>query len=283
MRTSTCARRSTRVAFRDDFPENAERPTILRWDPLSRPISILALQSEGRIESVTEFAEEVVKAALQQVDGISQAEVVGGSEREILVEPNIEKMSIYGVTIEDIQSALTRSNISFPGGKVRQGPLHLSLRIAGEYETLEEIRQTDITRVGQSPIRVSDVAEVIDTVKEAEGATLLGGSPVVSLLVYKEPDANTLQVSEEVDKALAVLEEDYGDFQYTFVYRDAEYVQASFVGLVQSLVVGAFLAFFVLFVFLRDCPPARSLSACRYRCRSSSPLDCSISARSNST
>ncbi|MCK4773986.1 MAG: efflux RND transporter permease subunit, partial [Candidatus Krumholzibacteria bacterium] len=123
-----------RVAFRDDFPEDAERPVILRWDPLSRPISILTLEGDGDdLQSITEFTREVVKPALQQVDGISQAEVVGGADREILVEPDVEKMSIYGVTVEDIQLALARSNISFPGGKIRRGPLHLSLRISGEY------------------------------------------------------------------------------------------------------------------------------------------------------
>lgn len=241
-----------RVAFRDDFPEGAERPVILRWDPLSRPISILTLRGGDRIESVTEFAREVVKPAIQQIDGISQAEVVGGAEREILVEPDVKRMDIYGVTIEDIQSALARSNITFPGGKIRRGPLHLSLRISGEYESLDDIAATDIVRVGQSPVRVSDVARVVDTIKEPQGATLIGDEPVVSLLVYKEPDANTNAVSREIDVALGVLAEDYGDFQHEFVYRDAEYIMASFQGLVQSLIVGASLAFLVLFVFLHD-------------------------------
>jgi len=242
-----------RVAFRDDFPEDAERPVIIRWDPLSRPISILTLHGESdRLESITEFATEVVKPALQQVDGISQAEVVGGAEREILVEPDVKKMSIYGITIEDIQLALARSNISFPGGKIKRGPLHLSLRISGEYESLEDIAATDIVRVGQSPVRISDVARVIDTTKEAEGVTLIGNQPVVSLLVYKEPDANTIQVSREIDRSLDVLTDEYGDFEYEFVYRDAEYVRVSFQGLVQSLIFGASLAFLVLFVFLRD-------------------------------
>ncbi len=241
-----------RVAFRDDFPENAESPIILRWDPLSRPISILALKGSDRVESVTEFATEVVKPALQQVEGISQAEVVGGAEREILVEPDVEKMAIYGITIDDIRLALIRSNISFPGGKIRQGPLHLSLRIVGEYESLDDIAAPDVLRTSERPVRIADVARVIDTVKEPEGVTFLAGDPVVSLLLYKEAEANTIQVSQEVDRALGVLTNEYGAFQYEFVYRDADYVRASFQGLVLSLIVGACLAFLVLFFFLRD-------------------------------
>ncbi len=242
-----------RVAFREDFPELAERPVILRWDPLSRPISILTLSgADHRLESLTEFATEVVKPALQQVDGLSQAEVVGGSDKEILVQPDAKIMTMYGISIEDIRLALIRSNISFPGGKIRQGPLHLSLRISGEYETLDDIASTDIIRPGESPIRIADVARVIDTVKEPEGTTLLGAEPVVSLLLYKEPEANTIQVSKEVDRALEVLGEDYSNLQYEFVYRDAAYVRESFYGLVKSLIIGSVLAFVVLVMFLRD-------------------------------
>jgi HAE1 family hydrophobic/amphiphilic exporter-1 len=241
-----------RVAFRDDFPEAAERPVILRWDPTSRPVSVLVLHGEDRLESLTEFAREVVKPALEQVDGISRAEVVGGADREIVVQPDARKMAIFGIDMEDISQALTRSNISFPGGKVRQGPLHLSLRIDGEYEDLAEIAATDIVRAGRSPIRVSDVAEVLDTTKEPEGVTLLGEDSVVSMLIYKEPEANTVIVSERVDEALEVVQNDYVDFKSSFVYRDAEYVTASFEGLKQSLVVGGVLAVLVLFVFLRD-------------------------------
>lgn len=241
-----------RVAFRDDFPADAERPVILRWDPLSRPVSVLALRGTGRIEAITEFATEVVKPALEQVDGISQAEVVGGAEREILVEPDTEKLAIYGITVGDISNALVRSNITFPGGKVRQGPLDLSLRIVGEFESIEDIAATDVARVGDAAVKIGDIARVVDTIKEPEGVTLLDADPVVSFLLYKEPEANTIRVSEEVDRALGVLEDEYPDFAYEFVYRDADYVRSSFEGLFQSLLIGAFLAFLVLFFFLYD-------------------------------
>ncbi len=241
-----------RVAFRDDFPEEADRPVILRWDPSSRPISILVLEGSDRLESLTEFAREVVKPALEQVDGISRAEVVGGADREILVEPDARKMAIYGIDSEDIRQALVRSNISFPGGKVRQGPLHLSLRIDGEFEELDDIASTHLGVSGGSPLRIADVARVVDTVKEPEGMTLRGDETVVSMLIYKEPEANTLEVSESLDEALDVVSDDYADFSYEFVYRDAAHVRASFEGLRQSLLAGGVLAILVLFFFLGD-------------------------------
>ncbi|HEU4364192.1 MAG TPA: efflux RND transporter permease subunit [Candidatus Krumholzibacteria bacterium] len=241
-----------RVAFREDFPEAAERPVILRWDPTSRPIAILALRGDAPMAELTEFADEVAKPALQQVEGISKAEVVGGLERELLVEPDARRMAIYGISVEQIQQALVRSNVSFPGGRIKQGPLQMSLRIDGEYGTIADIAATDVVRPGGSPVRVADVARVIDTTKEPAGATLLGDETVVSLLVYKEPEANTIRVTDEVDRALGVLGDDYEDFAYTWVYRDADYVRSSFTGLVQSLLLGAALAFGVLFFFLNN-------------------------------
>jgi hydrophobic/amphiphilic exporter-1 (mainly G- bacteria), HAE1 family len=241
-----------RVAYRDAFPEEAERPLLLRWDPTGRPVSVLVLEGDGRLEQLSDFAREVVKPALEQVDGLSQAEVVGAADREVIVEPDPDKLALYGIGLEEIRSALARSNISFPGGQVRQGPLTLSLRIAGEFENLQEIRQTDILRLGDSTVRVEDVARVYEGVKDPEGVTLLGGDQVVSILIYKEPDANTLQVAAEVDRALAVLESSYQDLAYRFVTRDADFVRASFLGLAQSLLLGAALAFLVLFMFLSD-------------------------------
>ncbi len=241
-----------RVAFRQDFPEDADRPVILRWDPTSRPISILVLEGSDQIGALTDFATEVVKPALEQVHGVSQAEVVGGRDREILVSPDPERLAIYGIQLDDIRQALSQANVSFPGGKIRQGPLRLSLRIAGEYETLDDIRTTEIRRRGASAVQIGDVADVVDGFKEPEGHTLLADRRVVSLLVYKEPEANTIQVSESIDTALTALTSDYGDFGFAFIYRDADYVRASFAGLVQSLIVGGMLAFLVLFVFLSD-------------------------------
>jgi hydrophobic/amphiphilic exporter-1 (mainly G- bacteria), HAE1 family len=240
------------VSTREDFPENAERPLILRWDPSARPIAIVTLEGDGKLEDMTEFCLEVAKPALEQIEGVSQAEVIGGADREILVKPDFNKLRLYGLTMADVQSALTLSNISFPGGRVRKGPLHLPLRILGEFESLDDIRRTEIPTQNSGVITVNDIAEVLDTIKEPEGATLLSDEEVVSILLYKEVGANTIAVTEEVDHILDIVKNQYQGVDFHFVYRDADFVNESFRGLRDSLVYGAALAFLVLFFFLRD-------------------------------
>ena len=239
------------VAYRRDFPEAADRPLILRWDPSARPIAILVLEGDAPLRQMTDFAREVVKPALEQINGVSQAEVIGGAEREILVEPDFASLRLYGLTVADLATALRIANVNFPGGRIRKGPLHLPLRILGEYEDLDEIRRTEIPLAGRK-LTVADIARVEDATKEPEGLTFLGGREVVALHLFKEVGKNTITTTREVDTVLEVLRGQYPDFGATFVYRDADYVAESVAGLQQSLLYGAILAFLVLFLFLAD-------------------------------
>jgi len=239
------------VAYRDDFPAAADRPLILRWDPSARPIAILVLEGDSPLREMTDFAREVVKPAMEQIEGISQAEVIGGAEREILVQPDFERLRLYGLTIDDLATALRVSNVNFPGGRIRRGPLYLPLRILGEFESLDEIRSTEIPAAGPG-ITLADVAEIVDTTQEPEGLTYLGAREVVALHLYKEVGKNTIEATREVDNILAVLKTQYPDFSASFVYRDADYVNNSVQGLQQSLIYGSLLAFGILFLFLAD-------------------------------
>ncbi|MGD9547134.1 MAG: efflux RND transporter permease subunit [Candidatus Krumholzibacteriia bacterium] len=240
-----------RVSYQEDFPEAADRPLILRWDPSARPIAIMVLEGDDPMARVTEFAREVVKPALEQINGVSQAEVIGGAEREILVQPDFGKLRLYDLTMEDLAGALRVANISFPGGRIRKGPLHLPLRILGEFENLDEIRATEIPAAGPG-ITIGDVAVVEDTTKEPEGATLFGALEVVSLHLYKEVGENTIETTAEVDKVLGILKDQYPALSYSFIYRDADFVQESFEGLWNSLLLGGILALIVLFLSLMD-------------------------------
>ena len=239
------------VAYGEDFPAAADRPLILRWDPSARPIAILVLEGEDPLREMTDFAREVVKPALEQIDGISQAEVIGGAEREILVTPDLTKLRLYGLTVGDLSTALSVANISFPGGRIRKGPLHLPLRILGEFESLDEIRLTEIPAAGPG-LTIGDVATVTDDLKEPEGATFLAGEEVVALHLYKEVGKNTITTNAAADEVLGVLKSTYPAFASRYVYREADFVSESVSGLRQSLLYGALLAFFVLLIGLGD-------------------------------
>ena len=275
--------------IRDVLPETSERPNILRVDPQSEPIlAISVARADGENASSQteeddllrnkEIAETIFRRRLEQLDGVAQATVTGGLDREIQVAVDPVLLETYGVTQAEVSTALKQANHSSPGGTVLQGRYRYPLRTLGEFQTVDEIRHVVVARKGgrsggaaasrplaasQPPageeelapyhlVRLSDVAEVVDGFAERETIARYNGRESVGVLVYKEPGANTVAVSEEIQATLAVLAEQYPEFSVEIASNQAQFISDSISNVVQALVLGGILAFVVLFFFLRD-------------------------------
>jgi len=190
---------------RYQLPEDAGRPTIVPLDPKSKPILILAVSGERSLLELKEFSEELIKPRLEQVEGIGSAEIVGGVEREIQVEVKPQLLSLYGLTIEQVAQKIEDFNRNLQGGSIRKGRFKYALRVVGEFELVSEIGEISLrTTEERGVIRLKDVAEIKDSIKEREGLTRLNGKESIGVLVRKESGANTVIVTE---KARQVLEE----------------------------------------------------------------------------
>ncbi len=249
---------------RYELPERAERPTILRSDPTSEPVMTLAATSEtSGLWELKEVSENVFKRRLEQVDGIAQAAVAGGLEREIQVQVEPQRLEALGVTIDQVSQALDAANYSAPGGNIRRGRYRYSLRALGEFQTVAEISETVVGRGGEgSIVLLRDVAAVEDGFADRETIARYNGSESVGLLLYKEAGANTVQVAERVDEVLDQLREEYPEVQLAIASSQAGFIRDAISNVVQALAFGAVLAFLVLFLFLHDAryPVAISLS-----------------------
>jgi len=233
------------------LPQSATRPVILRVDPESEPVMTLSVVGGGDLWATKEFAETVFRRRLEQLDGVAQAAVSGGLDREIHVEVDPGLLDAYGLTLQQISTALAQANVSAPGGTVLQGRFRYPLRTLGEFRTVEEIGDV-VVATGARVIRLRDVARVVDGFAEREAIARYGGAESVGVLVFKESGANTVRVAEAVDEVIAQLADEYGDFHVDVAGDQAEFIAASISNVVQALVLGGLLAFLVLFLFLRD-------------------------------
>jgi HAE1 family hydrophobic/amphiphilic exporter-1 len=250
---------------REFLPESATRPAILRVDPESEPIMVLSVIGGSDLWETKELAETVFRRRLEQLDGVAQASVTGGLDREIQVEVNPRLLEAYGLTIEQISTALDQANVSAPGGTILQGRYRYPLRTLGEFRTVEEIAEVVVARQrpgGQAAagpgqegvrlVRLKDVGRVIDGFAEREAIARYGGTEAVGLMVFKESGANTVTVAEAVDEVLVQLSDEYPSMGVDVAYSQAGFISDSITNVVQALVFGGILAFLVLFLFLRD-------------------------------
>jgi HAE1 family hydrophobic/amphiphilic exporter-1 len=247
--------------LRDALPETSTRPRILRLDPDSEPIMALSVSGGQDLWSTKEIAETVFRRRLEQLDGVAQAAVAGGLDREIQVFVDPRLLDAYGLTIEQISSALDRANVSAPGGTILQGRYRYPLRTLGEFQTVEEIEDVVVARQGGATeegdpnfrlIRLRDVGEVVDGFAERESIALYNGVEAVGLLVFKESGANTVNVAREVESTLEQLRGEYPDIGIDVATSQAGFISDSISNVVSALVFGGVLAFLVLFLFLRD-------------------------------
>src|SRR3990172_8467072 len=125
--------------LRGTLPERADRPVLLRTDPGAEPIMAVSAAGGGDLWALKDLAESVFKRRLEQIDGVAEAAVVGGLEREIHVEVDPRRLEAHGLSIEQVAQALEAANQSAPGGTIRSGRYRYALRTLGELQSIEEI------------------------------------------------------------------------------------------------------------------------------------------------
>ena len=250
--------------IREMLPETSDRPRILRIDPESEPIMVLSVAGGADLWATKDFVETVFRRRLEQLDGVAQAAVTGGLDREIQVEVEPDLLLSYGLEMEEVAVALARANFSAPGGSILRGRYRYPLRTLGEFQTVDQIGQVVVGRQlteagaqqegegGYRQVRLSDVARVVDGFADRESIARYNGAEAVGLLVYKESGANTVAVADQIEEALRVLALEFPEITVDIAYSQAGFISDSINNVVQALVFGGMLAFLVLFLFLRD-------------------------------
>ncbi len=252
------------------LPKEAKRPNILRTDPSSLPVMSLALSERNPKTSANRFIEPhsdsseinklirlkdnasvIFKRRLEQIEGLAMAAVAGGLEREIAVFADPEKVNMNGLQYDQITEALKKANINVSSGSVLKGFFRYNLRTLGEFENIHDIENTVVKRnKNGSAILVKDIAEVKESFKERQGLTRLNGNEVVSLFVYKEPEANTVEIAKAVRKLTTELNEKYPEYELKIVSDQSGFIEDSIANIRQEIFYGGILAVLVLFFFL---------------------------------
>ncbi|MDH5643521.1 MAG: efflux RND transporter permease subunit, partial [Gemmatimonadota bacterium] len=244
--------------IRDFLPEMADRPVVLRTDPTSEPIMAIAVSGREDLWALKDLASEVFKRRLEQIDGIAQAAVAGGLEREIHVEVDPRLLRSYGISMDEISRALDAANQSAPGGTIRRGRYRYALRTIGEFQSVDQIAEVPLpvtagdTSSLTGGMRIRDIAEVSDGFQDRESIARYDGAESVGLLLFKESGANTVSVTEDVNVVLGQLKVEYPEIALDIAMAQAGFISDAISSVVQALLFGGVLAFLVLFLFLRD-------------------------------
>ncbi len=236
---------------RAQLPDDVERINIFRWQSTDMPVFEFSLAWPGRSnDELYEAAEKTLVPQLQRMDGVANVEIRGMDERQVMVELDQERMKAHNLDFFNLSQSLRTNNINVSGGTVIDASKKYSVRVIGEFQTVDEIAQTPI--MGTNLV-LSDVARVAFDFPEKKEFQRLNNQESLVLRVYKASTANVIDVTTQVGKYIRNVDENPAlagmDVQ---IFRDqSQEITSSLDNLTYAGIFGGFLAILVLYVFLR--------------------------------
>ena len=235
------------------LPREIEKPVILRFDPSNDPIQRLYLTGGKSLYQLRYVAEEVLKKDLESTEGVAAIKVNGGYEEEIEVRVDEGKLSLLGLTIQDVGDKLRRENVNQAGGSLYEKEARYLVRSRNEFESVQDIMDTVVVSREGRNITMADVATVVRGSKQREVITRFGGKEAVELALYKEGDANTVGVARSLRQRLERVKKELPEGLEIVTGADqSRFIEASIKDVISAAAQGGIIAIFVLLLFLKD-------------------------------
>jgi len=242
-------------AARADLPSSLRsNPTYRKVNPADAPILILALTSDTLSRGdLYDSASTVLAQKLSQVDGIGEVTVGGSSLPAVRVEINPRSLAKYGIGLEDVRAALSAANAHSPKGAIDVGDIRYQIYSNDQATAADQYRSLVIAYRNGAAIRLSDVAEVVDSVENLRNAGLANGKPSVLVILYRQPGANIIETVDRITAQLPDLRASVSPaIDITVAVDRSTTIRASLQEVERTLLIAIGLVIAVVFVFLRN-------------------------------
>lgn len=241
-------------AILKDLPDDADPPSLVKFSLDDLPVVTIAATAQMTDTEFFDLLDNKIQPVLSRVPGVAQVNLIGGREREIQVNLNQDKLEGYGLSILEVNQVIQQSNLDFPTGSLKTRENSTLIRLSGKYQTLNELRNLVISNKNGVQIRLSDVADVRDTQKDAEKIARLNQSDAILIQVMKQSDANAVAVSEGVAASVKKIETDYEkqNLKLKIANDTSEFTLAAAEHVMFDLFLAIFLVAMVMLLFLHS-------------------------------
>ncbi len=242
-------------AARSQLPTSLPRnPTYRKVNPADAPIMILALTSNTLDRGqMYDAASTILAQKISQVQGVGQVTVGGSSLPAVRVELNPSALNKYGIAFDDVRTALAAANANRPKGSVEQGDRNWQILANDQAKQASQYLPLIVAYRNGAGVRLSDVAEVVDSVEDLRNAGSANGKPSILVILYRQPNANIIETADRVKDLLPVLRASIPSaIDLDVVLERTSTIRASLREVERTLVMAMGLVILVVFLFLRN-------------------------------
>lgn len=248
-------------AAMNSLPKDAERPKAIKASATDIPVLYLNLTlkndrpyeetDEQRFLNLCELAENVVKRRIEQLPEVAMADITGVPGRILQIVPDQEKLSITGITVEDIENALSANNVDPGSMLVRDGYYEYNIRIATLLRTPEDVENIYI-RKGERLMQLKELCKVAIVSQKEQGLSLASGKRAVTLAIIKQSDENMDRMKAELKETTDYFASIYPDIEFQVCRNQTELLDYTISNLQENLTLGFLFIFIVAIFFLGD-------------------------------
>lgn len=238
-----------------EFPQDMEQPIVEKLNPLEESVVDIAVTGSN-LRDLQEYVDDTLSNRITGIEGVASVDVFGGETRAIRIEMNPELLAARGATVMDVVSALGAHNLNVPGGKIEFGANSSNVRFVGEFASVDEIANLQLTTIEGQTFKLSDIATVTDSARELENGARYDGDDVVIASVVKSSDGNAINVSRELREQMPQLQ---SELQSRFPDATMEIISDSSIavadetyGTIWGIVLGVIFTVLVLLIFTRN-------------------------------
>jgi CzcA family heavy metal efflux pump len=236
----------------NSLPTGTSQPMVLKFDITSQPVCQVAISGDIDQRDMYDLALNVIEPQLEHISGVASASVRGGRVREIQIRVDRNRIESMGIPITLVSEAIANSNLIVPSGDMKSGVFDYSLKTESQFSVVEPMGNIIIKTVNGIPIRIKDIGSVEDSYEEQTQLIRNNGKPGIVLRVQKTSGANTVNVVNQVVKAIASLRDVPPSVKATLAADQSLYIKQAIEGLLREGFLGALLAMIVILVFLRN-------------------------------
>lgn len=234
------------------LPDDAGEPNILKMDMNAVPIVLGVTAENMDLYVLHEMLEDNVINRLERIEGVASVSLTGGTQREIRITINPDKMAGYGLTPNTLSQILKAENMNLPSGSLSQGSTTVQVRTLGEFGSIQEIEKLPLTTPDGAIIHLEDVARVEEVAVDRDSFSIIDGNYGIMISVDKQSTANLVDVSEKLNAEIAKIQKDYKKLHLTMLSDTSDYIKLSLSNVTETAFLSAVIAFFVLLVFLKN-------------------------------
>jgi len=236
-----------------DLPDDVDKPIIDKVDLAANAIMWIAVSGSTDYGKLSYYADKVLKEQLQSINGVGMIQTGGLREREIRVWLNPEKLEARSVSAQDVVRAIKLKHVELPGGRIEAGTMEYSVKVKGEYTSVEELSGLVIADRAGSIITLKDVGIVTDGFEDLRSIIRFNGKPAVGLGVKKQSGTNTAAVADAVKQRLAEIQKHTPEgIQLGIAMDSSDFIKKSMEGVQFDIIFGVILTALIMYLFLRN-------------------------------